>query len=357
MKQIYCVFSILLIASLSVFAQPKLSFNEKSHDFGAVPWNMPATASFNVTNTGNKPLVISNVTTSCGCTVAGWTKEPIAPGKSGVISSTFDAKAIGRFHKTIGIYSNASPTPVYLVIKGEVSAGAKNFKTTHPFEIGKVRLDKNNIEFTDAYRGEIPVAEIFVANMSENIYEPVLMHLPPYLKAEAIPEKLPKGGTGKIKLTLDTKQLKNLGLTQTSVYLARFPGDKVGEVNEIPVSAVLLPDFSHLTRQQRADAPSVKLSDTEINMGVVGAKDKISRTITITNTGKSRLAIRELQVFNSSVNVSLKKKYINPGESTKLKITLLGAYLKKVKNTPRVLIITNDPDNPKVTIKLKATTK
>lgn len=357
MKRIYFILFLALITGLSVYAQPKLTFSEKIHDFGAVPWDKPVTATFTVTNSGNKPLVITNVTTSCGCTLADWTKEPIMPGKKGIIGSTFDAKAIGHFHKTIGIYSNASPVPVYLVIKGKVSVGAKNYTTTHPYQIGKIRLDKNNIEFADAYKGEMPTVEILVANTSNDSYEPVLMHLPPYLKAQAVPAKIRKEGSGKIKLTLDTKQLKNYGLTQTSVYLARFPGDKVSEENEIPVSAVLLPDFSHLSNEDRLNAPAVKLSETEINMGTLGPKDKISRIITITNTGKSRLDIRELQVFNSSVNVSLKKKYIQPGESTKLKVTLLGQYLKKVKNTPRVLIITNDPNQPKVTVKLKATTK
>ena len=146
-------------------------------------------------------------------------------------------------------------------------------------------------------------------------------------------------------------------MTQTSVYLARFPGDKVGEENELTVSAVLLPDFSHWTAQQKASAPSIKLSQTEVNMGTIGPKDKLTHTLIITNEGKSRLEIRAVQVFNASVNVGLKKRYIAPGESTKLKITLLGKYLKKVKNTPRVLLITNDPEQPKVIIKLKATTK
>lgn len=357
MKRTYCLFFLLLTAGLSLLAQPKLTFNEKSHDFGLIPWDRPVTASFTVTNTGNKPLVISNVTTSCGCTVAGWTKEPIMPGKSGFISSTFDAKALGRFHKTVDIYCNASPAPVYLVIRGEVSASAKNDKAAYPVEIGKLRLDKNNIEFADAYKGETPVVDLLILNSSNESYEPVLMHLPPYLKTHAVPSKIRKGGTGKIRLTLDTGKLKNYGLTQTTVYLARFPGDKVGEANEISVSAVLLPDFSHLTSQQRGNAPKIKLSETDLNMGVVAPGDKVSRTVTITNTGKSILDIRELQVFNMSVNVSLKKKHIRPGESTKLKVTLLGKYLKKVKNTPRVLIITNDPNQPKVTIKLNATTK
>lgn len=150
----------------------------------------------------------------------------------------------------------------------------------------------------------------------------------------------------------------NLGLTQTSVYLARFPGDKVGEGNEITVSAVLLPDFSRLTEQQKLNAPAITLSATELNMGALEAKDRVTHKVTITNTGKVPwLDIKELQVFNPIVNVSLKKRYIEPGASTTLKISLRGKGLKKLKSSPRVLMITNDPVHPKVMIKIKATTK
>lgn len=356
LKQILSAFLFLLFSAASVYAQPKITFSEKEHDFGTILWNSPVTAEFKVTNDGNKPLVITKVTTSCGCTVAGWTKEPIMPGATGFVKSTFDAKAVGRFHKNVGVYCNAEPKPIYLMIKGTVSTTIKDYKA-FPYQIGNVRLDKNEIEFADANKGDRPTAEIKIINTGDKAYEPVLMHLPPYLKAEVVPSKLAKDQAGRIKLTLDSKYLKNLGLTQTSVYLARFSGDKVGEENEITVSAVLLPDFSHLTEQQKQNAPSIKLSATELDMGTLALKDKVTHKIIITNTGKSRLDIKELQVFNPVVNVSLKKRYIDPGTSTTLKVTLKGKGLKKLKSSPRILMITNDPLHPKVMVKIKATTK
>lgn len=356
-KHLFSILAFSLFTGIAAIAQPKLAFDKKVHDFGTILWKNPVTAEFEIINKGDKPLVISNVTTSCGCTVAGWTKQPIMPGEKGFVKSTFDAKALGRFHKTVGVYCNAESAPVYLTIEGTVAAKVKNYGVTHPIQIGNIRLDKNNIEFADANRGDMPEAEIGVLNTSDKDYEPVLMHLPPYLKAEAIPARLPKDRSGKIKLTLDSKKLMNLGLTQTAVYLARFPGDKVGEENEITVSAVLLPDFSKLTEQQKSAAPVIRLSATEVDMGVIGPKDKVTHTIVVSNTGQSELVIRELQVFNPLVNVSLKKRYIKPGASTKLKVTLHGKGLKKLKSSPRVLMITNDPANPKVMIELKATTQ
>ena len=148
------------------------------------------------------------------------------PGKTGEVSSTFDAKALGRFRKSIGVYCNASDKPVYLSFRGEVTADPKNYTFTHPYQIGAIRLNKEEIEFDDANRGDKPTIELLIANTSDRVYTPVLMHLPPYLKMEAEPKVLLKGKKGTIKLTLDASQLKDYGLTQTSVYLSRFSGDK-----------------------------------------------------------------------------------------------------------------------------------
>ena len=357
MKRIILIINLLVIFCMSGWAQALITFDKKVHDFGAVLWKNPVTATFTITNSGDKPLVISNVTTSCGCTVANWTKTPIAPGASGVVSSTFDSKALGRFQKSIGIYCNASERPIYLAIRGEVTADPKNYTVTHPYEIGSIRLDKESLEFDDAHKGDKLEMDLLVANTTEAVYTPVLMHLPPYLSAVAIPEKIARGRSGKIRITLDTEKLPKFGLTTATVYLSRFMGDKVGEENAIPVSAVLLPDFSRLSQQELQNPPVIELSSTELTFPALGEREKKAQTVIIKNTGKRNLEITDLQVFNSALGVHLKKRVLEPGASTKLKITAFGKNLKRVKGTPRVLMITNDPNCPKVIIKVNVTAK
>ena len=357
MKQILIAILLWTVGCLVGLAQPKATLDKKVHEFGVVLWKHPATATFTIKNDGDKPLVISNVTTSCGCTMADWTKTPIAPGATGTVSSTFDAKALGHFYKDIGVYCNAADRPIYLMIQGEVSADPKNYTLTHPFEIGAIRLNKDAIEFDDANKGDKPTMEILVANTTNEVYAPVLMHLPPYMEAVAVPERIGKKGTGKIKVTLDTDKLPKFGLTTATVYLSRFPGDKVGEENAIPVSAVLLPDFSHISQQQRLNPPAVELSTEELTLPPLAENEKKSQKIVVKNVGKSDLEITDLQVFNSALGVQLKKRVLKPGASTKMKITAYGKYLKKVKGTPRVLMITNDPNCPKIIVKVNVTAK
>ena len=355
MKRSISFIITLFIITLSVIAQPRLSSNKETHNFGQIEWKHPVNVEYTITNTGDKPLVLTNVTTSCACSVASWTKTPIAPGEKGTVSATFDAKALGHFEKTVGIYSNAQPSLVYLKFVGEVVQEVTDFTKTHPYAIGSIRLDRNEFAFPDAHRGEEPTLTFSVVNLSDRPYEPVLMHLPPYLQTEVKPNVLQKGEKGVITVTLDSERLTDFGLTQSSVYLARFAGDKVGDENEIPVSAILLPDFSGMSDTEKANAPVANLSIKDIDMSTALAKkSKARQDIVITNTGRSPLQISKLQVFHPAVGAGLKKSVLKPGESTRLRVTVVKRNIGKKRRHLRLLMITNDPMQPKVEINIKA---
>jgi hypothetical protein len=95
---------------------------ETTHDFGKIPQGKPVTHEFKFTNTGKVPLVLSSVQASCGCTTPDYSKEPIAPGKTGVIKATFNAGAVGPFNKSVTVTANVEGGSTYLVLKGEVVA-------------------------------------------------------------------------------------------------------------------------------------------------------------------------------------------------------------------------------------------
>lgn len=354
MKRFFSFIYICCFFALTLLAQPRLSSNKETHKFGQIEWKHPVKVEYVITNTGNQPLVLSNVTTSCACTVADWTKTPIAPGEKGTVSAIFDAEALGHFEKSIGIYSNAAPYLAYLKFTGEVVREVKDFSKTHPYQIGKIKMDLNELAFPDVYRGDKPQLKLSLVNLSDKPYEPVLMHLPYYLKIEKDPAVILKGKKGTVTLTLDTEQLPDLGLTHASVYLSRFSGDKVGEENEIPLSVVLLPRSSSLTESERAKAPVIQLSETDLDFSEELTKNKkVSHKIEIVNAGKSALKITKLQVFNSSVGVRLKKTLLLPGQSTKLQITISPQQTINKKRRLRILMITNDPVRPKVEINIK----
>ena len=94
-----------LFALQSTFAQnaPKLKFAATTYDFGNKPQGKPVSTEFEFTNTGSEPLVLETVTASCGCTTPEWTKEPVMPGKKGVIKVQYNMAREGSFNKTITV--------------------------------------------------------------------------------------------------------------------------------------------------------------------------------------------------------------------------------------------------------------
>jgi hypothetical protein len=97
-----------------------ISFTKVKHDFKVIPQTKPVTYTFVFTNTGKEPLVVSNATASCGCTVPEFTKEPVKAGGKGSIKVTYNAAALGSFTKSITITSNATQPTIILTITGEV---------------------------------------------------------------------------------------------------------------------------------------------------------------------------------------------------------------------------------------------
>ncbi|MBJ7429095.1 MAG: DUF1573 domain-containing protein [Bacteroidia bacterium] len=100
----------------------EITFEKNIYDFGTIKEGDLVNYKFKFTNTGKNPLLITNASASCGCTVPNWPKEPIAPGKSGEIDVTFNSEGKpNHAEKTVTIVANTTPTNTMLLIKGEVT--------------------------------------------------------------------------------------------------------------------------------------------------------------------------------------------------------------------------------------------
>lgn len=97
-----------------------INFESIVHDYGTIEQGSDGTHEFKFTNDGATPLILSNVRSSCGCTVPSWTKEPVAPGKEGAIKVVYNTHSVGNFNKSITVTSNAKNAQVVLQIKGSV---------------------------------------------------------------------------------------------------------------------------------------------------------------------------------------------------------------------------------------------
>lgn len=100
---------------------PVMEFEKEEHDFGTIEQGSPQETVFKFTNTGNAPLIITNATSSCGCTVPNPPKEPIAPGESGELVVKFNGSGQNQVTKTITVNANTEKGTEQLRIKAFVN--------------------------------------------------------------------------------------------------------------------------------------------------------------------------------------------------------------------------------------------
>ena len=101
----------------------EIYFEKSSYDFGKIHEGDKVAHDFEFTNKGTEPLIISDASASCGCTVPEYPKEPIAPGKDGIIKVVFNSEGKpGMQHKVVTLTSNSNPATTEIYITGEVKA-------------------------------------------------------------------------------------------------------------------------------------------------------------------------------------------------------------------------------------------
>src|SRR6185312_16278972 len=122
------LFAVLVLCSSSLFAQTKADdiakINVETYDLGKVKQNVPATATFIVTNIGKEDLLIEQANPTCGCTISDYTKSPIAPGKTGTIHATYNAANLGHIDKTLTVKFAGVDDVKFIKLTGDVLAPA-----------------------------------------------------------------------------------------------------------------------------------------------------------------------------------------------------------------------------------------
>lgn len=121
MKKLVAI-AIFTFIGFAVQAQstPKIVFEKETIDYGEIEKGSDGIREFVFTNTGDAPLVIERVSSSCGCTIPKKPEAPIQPGEKGVIEVKYDTNRVGPIRKTVTVYSNADTPTRAVKIKGTV---------------------------------------------------------------------------------------------------------------------------------------------------------------------------------------------------------------------------------------------
>lgn len=350
-------FSLALLcgfACLCASAQPKVKLQKTEYDLGNIAWHNTASAVIKISNSGNKPLEITEIDPGCECTVVNWDHKTISPGSSTTLTAVYKAETLGTFMRNISVKTNAADAPIYITLKGKVKERVAVDLSAFPFKDDNIRFSSQLIEFDDVIRGEHRDITINIMNAGKKDYVPNFLRLPSWLTFKAHPATLSPGQTGRITFSLNSAALEEYGLTQTNIYLSRYPGDKIHKNGEINVCATLVPAIATKpadgSGEMTAEGP-LAVIPAKMCMGAKLGKKRVRGMVYLENHGTETLHVSALQVYNPEITVLLTDQNIKPGERAALKVTVTSNVYKH-KHSPRILLMTNDPLHPKISIDL-----
>lgn len=341
----------------SAFAGAKIKIDKKSHDFGTInEADGDVTCEFEVTNTGDAPLLLLRAASSCGCTVPEIQKEPIRPGQKSKIIVTYHAKGRpGPFTKSIRIYDNSVANHVTMVtITGNVISDRAP-EDDYTYQIGGgLRIKNKTLNFFDVYPNKAHrTRTLSLYNESDEPVQLTFRNVPKHLHLVTEPEIIEPKKEGKVFITYLSDKVKDWGMQKHSFDLFVKGKEAKMKDNRIIVTADIWEDFSDLSNKERKIAPVIVGSAKNIDFGT--CKTSTTKSITITNSGKSKLIIRK--IMNDMPNVFkavIKDEIIKPGNSTKLEVTFVPSECKMSSISHHITIISTDPTNPRVLVNLSA---
>ena len=360
----YIYIFIILNFSIISFGQEKnalISFEEVAFNFRTLNESEGIVKhKFWFSNTGNNPLILTEVKSSCKCISVIYPKSPILPGKESFIEISYDPKdRPGPFQNKIIVLSNAINNNVQLEIKGEVRSIAlenalnpNSLNKKYRFKIGSISFSTNHIAFSDVYYNEKAAIKIEVYNPSEKPAYIYIEELPAHLETNLSELQVGPMSEDSIIFYFDASQKKDWGFVYDKIKI-KVKDNSIQE-SMIPVSARIVENFSIMNEQERLNAPRIKFKTRVHNFDTVYQGTSSEYTYEFTNTGKSDLIIRKVKPSCGCTTSELGKMVVKEGEQSYITIKF-NAGNRKGFQSKTISVISNDPDNPLIMLKFNGT--
>lgn len=348
----FCFHYILAAQEVAV-----MTLTETKHNFGAIKESDgPVNYNFVFRNTGNAPLIIEDVTVSCGCTTPEYSTDSIMPGQIGFVKVEYDPfNRPGPFNKSLTITTNADPSIIVLFIEGNVVPDMENLIKEFPLAIGKLRFKGSNI-----FMGNISTKELVIKNVE--VYnsgsEPVRFQnkfdAPPYIKFNFNPMIIPPGEVGVIRVLYDVKFKNDLGYANDNVVL--YTDEENEDRKSLNIIAVIEEYFPEHTLSELAETPRMLFEKVIHDFGVISKKEVATTQFIFANNGKKDLHIRKIISNCSCITAYADTEVIKPGKSSSINVNLdpstRGGFEQKV-----ITVFSNDPVGKTQKLTIKATIK
>lgn len=342
---------VFIFTTSIVFGQPKMEFAKTTHDFGSVPEEGGNVSySFEFTNTGNAPVILTNVTASCGCTTPEWSREPILPGKKGSITATFDPmRRPGINEKEITVNSNVGKASLKIranVKPSEAGGEARKYR----FSLGSLKMSHSVLNITSIVNTQTVIDSVGIFNSTQKPMTITFQKVPPHVKLRTVPATLSPNSGGYIVCTYDAVKKNDYGFVTDKVTLVI---NNKPEPTPLEIVANIGEDFSKLSQHDLDNSPQPQLDLATKDLGKIkkGSEHKI--VYRLTNNGGRDMMIRKQNVSNPGMKVIACPSVIKPGETVNVEV-LFKAPSQAGRKFEQLTLIINNPHRPILSLRLKA---
>ena len=300
-------------------------------------------------NKGENPLKVEKVETSCGCTVAEYTKLAVPKDSSGIIRVTYNTtNRPGEINKSVTVYFAGYKEPVVLILKGIVIGISRQYERelVHPF--GNLRFQSKTLNMgTVRTKGKIRKEFEFYNSGRKDISISELKYDTSFMKITLNKSTLKPNELAKLSITYDALARRNWGFVTDSV-LFITSDDSLANKN-ISISAHLEEYFLPMDAERIANAPKIKFEKTDQHVGTIKDGNSVSFNYKLTNEGKEDLLIRKIVPGCECLSFETPKYIITPGESSFIRVTMTAHDREGVQNK-YVTVISNSPSNPSINL-------
>lgn len=348
-KQWFLAGCILLVTAYTAGAQGVMEFAEKTYSFEQIPEDGgTVTHTFTFRNTGNAPVVIQQVSSSCGCTVSDWSKEPVLPGKDGFVSGTYNPMGRpGSFTKSLTVVSNAEPSSEVLYLTGNVTPRARSKQEQYPYRMGPVWASASFLSLPRVLHDGTTRGTLGLYN-SGNRKEEVRFAFPKSVKLADSRIELDPGVEQRVEVVVDGQEVDEWGYTTE-----KFTCEVQGEKYTVELGFSRDENFGSWSEEQRQNAPVAEVKSQEIDFGAVRSGDELRASFELMNVGQSALYIRRVQTNCSCLHASVGKEKLRPNARTKVTVAFNTEGYRGVHEKD-VTLITNDPRKRYIRLRVKA---
>lgn len=344
---------VLLLPVRTAVAQ--LVFDASEHDFGTIEELGGAVrCRFRAVNRGTAPVVLRDVTTTCGCTVPAFSKKPVRSGEETVVEVTYDpAGRPGVFDRKLHVRGAGGEQLAVLTIRGTVRPRPRSTEELYPLAAcDGVRLSSSLVTFPYIYVGHPMPASLAVVNTSDL---PRTLELRPRrasgLLAFDCPRRLEAGERSTIDLRYEIDPAApRYGSIRDALELW-IDGRRCDEVLLVAHGVAV----DRPTAARKANPPKAVPESPVVRFGTVSRDGAVVRLpFTLRNAGGSDLWLRAAECDAPFATTLRPETRIAPGECLTGEVSFDPAQADYGLATTRLLLVTNDPEQPMRRIRLTA---